>query len=323
MVSKYSEIFASVQEEIIQVEGIMRDQMRGNHPDLIAVLDLLLSSGGKRIRPTITILVGNLLNADKQKILNMAAAIELLHTATLVHDDLIDESLLRRGVPTLNSKWSPGATVLTGDFLFASAAKIAAKTDSIAVVKQFSEALIIICNGEISQLFNKICTIDKDEYFSRIYAKTASLFESSACCAALISTQGDSCYDHLRTYGREVGLAFQIVDDILDFTGAQATFGKPIGSDLLHGLITLPTILHTEIYPQDPCSQKLLQGECLTQDEINSFIERIRSGDAVIRALDEAKSHSQAAILALKDSAPHPSRDALVNIAEFIIDRAF
>jgi geranylgeranyl pyrophosphate synthase len=321
--SKYSEISALVQEEIIQVEEIIRKQVRDNHPDLVAVVDLLLSSGGKRIRPTITILVGKLLNADMQKILSMASAIELLHTATLVHDDLIDESLLRRGIPTINAKWSTGATVLTGDFLFASAAEIAAETDSIEVVKQFSHSLITICNGEISQLFTRACTINKDEYYSRIYAKTASLFETSACCASLISTQGEKCYDHLKIYGREVGLAFQIVDDILDFTGAQATFGKPIGNDLIHGLITLPTILHTDIYPLDPCSQKLLHGECMTKNEVSGLIERIRSGDAISQALDEAKSHSQSAIIALEDAAPHPAHDALINIAEFIVDRAF
>jgi len=322
-VNKYSEISAFVQKEIVQVEEIIRKQVRENHQDLVTAVDLLLSSGGKRIRPTITILVGKLLNADMQKILNMASAIELLHTATLVHDDLIDESLLRRGVPTLNAKWSTGATVLTGDFLFASAAEIAAETESIAVVKQFSHSLITICNGEISQLFNKTNKINKEEYYSRIYAKTASLFESSACCASLISTQGEKCYAHLRTYGREVGLAFQIVDDILDFTGAQATFGKPIGNDLIHGLITLPTILHTEIYPLDPCSQKLLHGEFITKEELSGFIERIRSGNAIASAFDEAKSHSQAAINALEGVDPHPAHDALISIAEFIVDRAF
>ncbi len=255
--SKYSEVFASLQNEITQVEEIMRNQVSGHHPDLVAALDLLLSSGGKRVRPTITILIGNLFNADKQKILTMAAAIELLHTATLVHDDLIDESLLRRGVPTLNSKWSPGATILTGDFLFASAARIAAETGSIEVIKQFSNTLIVICNGEISQMFGNICQLNREDYFARIFAKTASLFEASACSAAIIGSKNEQCVEQFRHYGREVGMAFQMMDDILDFTGAQATFGKPIGNDLLHGLITLPTICFVEMYPEHPSSKKL------------------------------------------------------------------
>src|SRR5512147_2618628 len=120
-----------VQEDIHAVESLMRSQAEGRHPDLAAALDLLLSSGGKRIRPTLTLLAGKMLSADSNRLITLAAAIELLHTATLVHDDLIDGSLLRRGMPTLNAQWTPAATVLTGDFIFARAARLAAETDSV------------------------------------------------------------------------------------------------------------------------------------------------------------------------------------------------
>src|SRR5512146_1835864 len=136
-----------VQEDIHAVESLIRSQAEGRHPDLKAALDLLLSSGGKRIRPTLTLLTGKMLGADWQRLITLSAAIELLHTATLVHDDLIDGSLLRRGMPTLNSQWTPGATVLTGDFLFASAAKLAADTESIPVMRIFAKTLTVIVNG--------------------------------------------------------------------------------------------------------------------------------------------------------------------------------
>ena len=167
----------------------MRSQAEHQHPDLRAALDHLISSGGKRIRPTVTLLIGRILNGDESRLVTLAAAIELLHTATLVHDDLIDGSLLRRGIPTINSKWSPGATVLTGDFMFARAAKLASDTNSIPVMSLFSKTLATIVNGEITQLFSNRCNINREEYYQRIYAKTASLFEASACCAALISTE--------------------------------------------------------------------------------------------------------------------------------------
>src|SRR5450759_2356384 len=130
-----------VQEDIQAVEDLMRSQAEGRHPDLKAALDLLLSSGGKRIRPTLTLLSGKMLGAPDDRLITLAAAIELLHTATLVHDDLIDGSLLRRGIPTLNSKWTPAATVLTGDFIFARAAKLAADTGSVALMKVFATTL--------------------------------------------------------------------------------------------------------------------------------------------------------------------------------------
>src|SRR5574340_107402 len=155
----------------------MRSQAEGHHPDLRAALDHLVASGGKRIRPTLTILTGRMLGADEDRTVTLAAAIELLHTATLVHDDLIDGSLLRRGIPTLNSKWSPAATVLTGDFIFASAANMATRTNSLEVMGIFSRTLMTIVNGEVNQLFTSHCSTDINDYYHRIYAKTASLFE--------------------------------------------------------------------------------------------------------------------------------------------------
>ena len=151
------------------------------------------------IRPTITLLVGNMLGAPEDKLVTLGAALELLHTATLVHDDLIDGSLLRRGMPTLNARWSPAATVLTGDFLFARAAQLAADTDHLPLMKLFAKTLAVIVNGELAQMFSARGVVDRENYALRIYAKTASLFEMTSRSAAMISPVGEATIETMRS----------------------------------------------------------------------------------------------------------------------------
>lgn len=314
--------FTPVQDAIHAVENLMRAQAVGRYPDLGAALDLLLSSGGKRIRPTMTILVGNMLGAEHDRLVTLAAAIELLHTATLVHDDLIDGSLLRRGMPTLNSQWSPGATVLTGDFLFACAAKLAAATDSIPVMHLFSHTLTVIVNGEINQLFNSRCSTSTEDYFTRIYSKTASLFETSAQSAALISPVDERVVEAMRSFGYQVGMAFQIVDDILDFTGEQLVIGKPVGSDLRQGIITLPVLIYIQNNQNNPTCKQIINGRCPTADsELNALVEAIRSSSAIKEAMQVARGHVQTGIQYLQTLPPSEERQSLQNLAEFIVER--
>jgi geranylgeranyl pyrophosphate synthase len=249
-----------IQEQIKLVEERMRAQADESHPDLRAALEHLLAAGGKRIRPTLGLLVGNMLGAEEWRLVTLGAAVELLHTATLVHDDLIDGALLRRGMPTLNARWSPPATVLTGDFLFARAAKLAAETDYLPLMKSFSETLAIIVNGELTQMFTSRGLISRDNYYKRIYAKTASLFEMTSRAAAMISPAAEATIEAMRDFGYQIGMAFQIVDDILDFNGEQTAVGKPLGSDLLNGLVTLPAIYYAESNPEDIDILSLPQG---------------------------------------------------------------
>ena len=197
----------------------MRAQGDSSNPDLRAALELLLTAGGKRIRPTVTLLTGKMLGAPIDKLITLGAAVELLHTATLVHDDLIDGALLRRGSPTLNSQWSPSATVLTGDFIFSRSAKLAAETNSVELMKIFTQTLTTIVNGEITQLFSSRCQLNRENYYQRIYAKTASLFETSTRTAALLSQADNQVIEEMRSYGYNIGMAFQIIDDILDLNG--------------------------------------------------------------------------------------------------------
>jgi len=311
-----------VQEDIQAVEDLMRAQAQGRHPDLRAALDVLLSSGGKRIRPTVTLLVGKMLGAEYQRLVTLAAAIELLHSATLVHDDLIDGSLLRRGMPTLNSQWSPGATVLSGDFLFASAAKLASDTNSISAMSLFAHTLTVIVNGEITQLFNSRCQVDREDYYRRIYAKTASLFETSATTAALISEVEPAKVEVLRQFGYQIGMAFQIVDDILDFTGEQDTLGKPVGSDLRQGLVTLPAIYYVEQHTEDPDAQALREGRCINSDsQMVRLVQSIRNSDAIKLAQHEAEQFIDRAIESLRILPELPERHYLEDLANYIVSR--
>jgi geranylgeranyl pyrophosphate synthase len=310
--------------EIAQVETLMRRQAESHHPDLQSALNLLLESGGKRIRPSITILVGRLLGGEMDRLITLAAAIEMLHTATLVHDDLIDGALLRRGTPTLNSQWSPAATVLTGDFLFARAAILAAETNAPKVIKLFANTLGVIVNGEITQLFSSRCNPSREDYYQRIYAKTASLFETSTTTAAMISAANDIAREQMRRYGYEIGIAFQIIDDILDFTADQKTFGKPVGEDLRQGLITLPALYYFENNPNDPSVRAVLDGNCeIMKARVNDLIQSIRQSDAIHQAYEEATQHVQIAMEQLGNLPDNDDRRALESIAEYIVERKF
>ena len=310
-----------VTEEIKLVEERMRTQADEAHPDLRAALEHLLAAGGKRIRPTLGLLVGNMLGAPLEKLVTLGAAVELLHTATLVHDDLIDGALLRRGMPTLNARWSPPATVLTGDFLFARAAKLAADTDHLPLMKLFSETLATIVNGELTQMFTSRGLVNRDNYYKRIYAKTASLFEMTSRAAAMVSPASEETIESMRDFGYQIGVAFQIVDDILDFVGEQSAVGKPLGSDLLNGLVTLPAIYYAEANPTDPDVQSLPNGGWTNSENMTRLVDNIRASDASKQAMREAEQHVERALACLNPLESCAERDALENLARYIVDR--
>jgi len=314
--------FTSVQDQLQFVEQRMREQAGDEqHPDLKSALEHLLSAGGKRIRPTLGLLVGNMLGAPEEKLVTLGASVELLHTATLVHDDLIDGALLRRGMPTLNARWSPAATVLTGDFLFARAAKLAAETDYLPLMKLFADTLATIVNGELAQMFSARGVIDRNNYYNRIYAKTASLFEMSALAASMVATEEEEVRSAMKAFGYEVGMAFQIVDDILDFTGDQSTVGKPIGSDLLNGLVTLPAIYFAEANRYDDDIMSLPEGGWKDTARVQRLVDAIRQSRAVEQSLEEARNAVSRALAALEVAPASPEKDALEDLAKFIVDR--
>jgi geranylgeranyl pyrophosphate synthase len=313
--------FNLVHEHIPLVEERMREQSNGYPPDLQMALDHLLASGGKRVRPTISLLVGNMVNAPKDKLVTVAAAVELLHTATLVHDDVIDGSLLRRGNPTLNARWSPGATILTGDFIFARAAKLAAETESIELMNMFARTLSVIVSGEITQLFSSKGLASREDYEERIFAKTASLFEMAALAPAFLVERDEQLIKAMQTFGYQIGMAFQIVDDVLDFTSDQVKLGKPVASDLRQGLVTLPALLYLEIRPDDEDMQVVLSDGYIDESRIERLVKAIRESGAIDGALKEAGEYIQRSLNALEVMPASKERQTLEKMASFVVDR--
>ena len=262
-----------------------------------------------------------MLGANTTNVVTLGAAIELLHTATLVHDDLIDGALLRRGIATLNSQWSPAATVLTGDYIFARAAKLAAETNSIPVMRLFSQTLATIVNGELTQLFASRGVASRENYFQRIYAKTASMFELATAAAALLSTVDSTVVEEMRSFGYDIGMAFQIVDDVLDFTAEQATLGKPVASDLRQGLITLPALFYVESNPDDPEMQSILEGQFFSDERIDRLVHSIRESGCIQHSIKVAQEYVDSALVKLHRQPACPERNALEELARYIVDR--
>lgn len=310
-----------IQKDILQVEDLMRAQADGLTNDLKAATRIMIAAGGKRIRPALALLIGRLLGGDIQRLITLSAAIELLHTATLVHDDLIDGALLRRGVPTLSARWSPGATVLTGDFMFARAARLAAETGSLEVMKIFAQTLSVIVNGEIEQLFITHCSADRKSYLQRIYSKTASLFETTAVSAALISSQNPDTHVQFSKFGFSLGMAFQIIDDIMDFTADANKVGKPVGNDLRQGIITLPVIIYAENHPNDMEITNLVDGKCLDEENIKLIVTKVKDSDAITLAYDEANLYVQQATSNLDLVDPGIFKSALLELSSYITQR--
>jgi geranylgeranyl pyrophosphate synthase len=317
-----TDILAPVRAELEAVEAKMREAaLENQHPALTTALEHLLASGGKRVRPAIALLTARLFDADPDGAVALAAAIEMLHTATLVHDDLIDGSLLRRGLPTLNAQWTPGATVLTGDFLFARAAELAAETGSVRVMSVFAHTLMVIVNGEINQMFVGRGQASRQGYYDRIYAKTASLFAVAAEAASILGRANERTVGAMRFFGREVGMAFQIVDDILDFTSDAARLGKPVGSDLRQGLFTLPVLCYLDEHPSDPDVAALLHGRTTDGAHVERVVQAVRDSGAIGMALEEAKAYVRRAHASLAGVPNNDYRRALASLADYFVSR--
>jgi len=317
------EIFESIQDDLARVEVKLREKPQLEYEILTAAIEHLLSSGGKRVRPALVILASRLYSAEiGTEVLALAAAVEMLHTASLVHDDLIDGALLRRGIPTLNAQWTPGATILTGDYLFARAAGLAAQSGSLRVMDIFAETLMVICTGELKQQFSDLQTrAQRDDYHARIYAKTASLFALATEAAAVLARAPGDEITALREYGLNLGMAFQIVDDVLDFIGDETRLGKPVGSDLRQGVITLPTLCYLEQHPDDGLIVRLLREGRGSEEDIHRAVEAIRRSGATDTALDEAQDFAQRSLQALKQVPSGFPCQAMQDLADFVIQR--
>jgi geranylgeranyl pyrophosphate synthase len=323
-------LFEPLAAELERVERKMREPAHPEYPQLTAVLSSLLGSGGKRLRPALALLAGRLFPADTEKLVSLAASVEMLHTATLVHDDLIDGSLLRRGESTVNARWSAGATVLTGDYLFARAAAFAAETGNVRVMTIFANTLMTICSGELRQIFDRhhvphLVTEQAwkealDQYDKRIHAKTASLFAAATEAASILGNAPETEQAALRAYGQLLGTGFQIVDDVLDFQGDQAVLGKPVAGDLREGIVTLPVLYYLREHPDDDRVAAVVR-DGGDDDLVSEVVTAIREAGAVDQALDRARdvvAQSQAALSSLPEG---KTRDTLHALADYTISR--
>jgi geranylgeranyl pyrophosphate synthase len=261
----------------------------------------IVQAGGKKLRPLLLLLAGKAFTYDRQRLVTAAAGVELLHTASLVHDDSIDRAAIRRGQPTLNSQLNTGSVILIGDFLFAQSAILAAATDNTRVVAIFASTLGDICDGQLREMLSAhILTQDREDYFKRIYGKTASLFAGAAEMGAVLGGATDAAIDELRAFGSNLGMAFQIIDDVLDLREESLELGKPAGNDLRQGVVTLPTMLYVESLPEGAAEVETLErvviGDETDTEVIDALVERIRASDALDRAIGIANEYVADAI---------------------------
>ncbi len=301
----------------------------------------LIGSGGKRLRPALALLAAEMNPArgtlqgtpDYERVIALAASVEMLHTSTLVHDDVIDGALLRRGAPTLNATWSGGSTVLAGNYMFGTAAQLSAETGSMQVIRAFAETLRVIVDGELRQLLDRFrFDQPRESYYQRIYAKTASLFCAATEGAALLSAQPAEGVNALRSYGYHLGMAFQIVDDILDFTSDESTLGKPAGSDLLQGTLTLPFFHYLRSHPDEGAlvaEMDRLQARAEMGDDagwqamVREIVSELRAGSGVEAARAEAEAfveHARADLQLFPDSS---YRRAMLGLCDFVVQRTY
>jgi geranylgeranyl pyrophosphate synthase len=307
-----------------RVEQKMRAISSVTYAPLVGAFMQLLGSGGKRLRPALTLAADRVAGgAESEKTIAVAAAVETLHTATLVHDDLIDGARIRRGNTTLNAVWTRSATVLAGDYIFARAASLSAETENIRVIQIFAETLEIICEGELRQMLSsKQWRQPKDAYYPRIFAKTASLFASATQFGAILAGANQEDEKALRDYGLRLGMAFQIVDDILDYTGVQAVLGKPVGGDLRQGIVTLPLFYYLSQHPNPDRVVARLDGNTNGNgDAVAELVGEIRSSDAIKQAFAEARRFTEEAKESLAMLPDGPHNRALLELADFVVAR--
>jgi len=314
-------IYELIQEDLVKVEERLRSACKVDFPQLSELLDYSLKSSGKRIRPALTLLSGKFYDYNLDYLLPMATAVEIMHTATLVHDDAIDKSLVRRGRPTINKLWNEEKAVLLGDYLFAEAGALTATTQNLRVIKLFADTLKTISSGELNQAFNAFnLEQSRSQYFQRLAKKTASLFSMATESGAALSQAPEESIQVLIEYGHNLGIAFQTVDDILDFTGTEEELGKPIGSDLAQGTLTLPAILVLEHYPEDNPVKRLFSNRN-EQDHIKQAIELVRNSPIIEECYQVASDYCAKACHNLKLLPDNASRQSLVDIADYIITR--
>ena len=313
--------YAPVDGELHELQRRLLQVGAGGHPTFAAAVQHLFGSPGKLLRPTLVFLSARFgPSTDREVVLNLAQSLELVHTASLVHDDIVDGAELRRNVATVNATWDDDVAIIVGDYLFAKAYALAAVLPKPEVIAIVAQTVFALCDGELNEVTAARALPSEAAYFERIELKTASLY--AACCqgAALLADAEPEHVAALGAYGTSLGLAFQITDDVLDVAGDEADFGKAVGRDLAEGMPTLPMIYAVE-QTADPALAARIVAPGKSAAEVRELLRTIRASGGIERARAKALAFHDDAVVAL-DRLPHrPERDALREIADFVVSR--
>ncbi len=319
-------VFATMRPELDQVEARLEQAADIEFPAVSELVLGLVRAGGKRLRPLVLLLAGRAFDADSNTLVTAGAGVELLHTASLVHDDTVDRASLRRGRPTLNSVLSSGSVILLGDYLFAQSAMLAAATNSPRVVSIFASTLADICDGQLREMF-VAHRLDqtREEYERRIFGKTASLFAGAAEMGSIIGDAPEPGVQALRQYGSDIGMAFQIVDDVLDLREGEQQLGKPAGHDLTQGTVTLPTLIYASRLSDDSPEMELLRGVVSgaleDPSDVARLVQAIRASGALEVAMAEAERYAESAKTRTSLVRDPDVRSMLEEVADIVCER--
>jgi len=319
----FREIQNLINKDLLQVNQIIEKNIGKKVPLIKNLSNHIFSAGGKRIRPIITLLTANLCKYKGNTHIALAACIELIHTATLLHDDVIDESKLRRGIPTANNVFGNKSSILVGDFLFSLAFELLVKNSSKPILQILSKTSSTIAQGEVMQLSTiKNYDTSEDIYMKIIEAKTASLFSAASEISALMSKNNKKAQNALRNYGKNIGIAFQLVDDALDYNGT-SIIGKTIGDDFREGKITLPIILCISKANEEEKIfwKKTIESLNQNKNDFNTALKIIEKYNAVNLTLERAKKYSSYAIESLNTFPNSKFKSALESLAIIAINR--
>ncbi|QEY31463.1 solanesyl diphosphate synthase [Synechococcus sp. RSCCF101] len=317
-----AELLQPVEDDLETLLSDLRSLIGAGHPILQAAAEHLFTAGGKRIRPGIVLLLARSLAQDGElspRHRRLAEITEMIHTASLVHDDVVDEAATRRGVATVHSRFNHRVAVLAGDFLFAQASWHLANLDDLVVVKLLSRVIMDLADGEVRQgLFRYDTGQTFETYLEKSYCKTASLIANSARAAGVLSGLPEERLEALTTFGRQLGLAFQVVDDILDFTGSDQQLGKPAASDLASGYLTAPALYALE---ERPALGGLIEREFSEEHDLEQALELVRGSDAIARSRALAEGFASDARRAIAWLRPCASTSALLALPDVVLSR--
>ncbi len=306
------------------VNQLIRGQLASDVPLINELAGYLIGSGGKRLRPLLAILTAKCFNYQGVAHISLAAIIEFIHTATLLHDDVVDDSILRRGKETANAVWGNPASVLVGDFLYSRAFQMMSSLGDLRVMNILSDATNCIAEGEVMQLINCGDTsITEAGYYAVIQKKTAKLFEAAASLSATICNRSEIEIEAMRQYGAQLGIAFQLIDDALDYCGDAGTIGKNIGDDLSEGKVTLPLIHALET---GSGAERAIIIEAIESDDHMPYLDKIQAAidstgaiEYTQKAAEKHAEHAKAMLIDHIDDSPY--RQALIKLADFAVAR--